>query len=117
MKRAVAALATLTVAGPAHAFGTNGRVWPSMPVQIWINPTDCPEMANGDTIVDIVTRATAEWSSVVCAGISFEIVSTTSTATWARLTARRACRMARASRLSLALPRRRMPAVLTRRKT
>jgi len=83
VKNAVAWLATLTVAGSAHAFGTNGRVWPSMPIQVWINPTDCPEMANGDTIIDIVTRATEEWSSVLCADISFEIVSTTTGATWA----------------------------------
>jgi hypothetical protein len=76
--RPVAFLIVLILgAAPAGAFETNGRHWDEMPVEYWINPTECPVLADGSTIIEIVAAATKAWEDVPCADIEFAFMGTT----------------------------------------
>ncbi len=73
----VLVVAVLAWGGPAWAFETNGRHWDEMPVKYWINPAECPTLADGSTIIEIVDAATQSWEDVSCAEIEFAFMGTT----------------------------------------
>jgi hypothetical protein len=84
MRRTALLLLFLLVSTRAGAFETNGKVWPDMPVQYWVNPAECPEVATEDGPLDIVmvaAMATQAWGGVACADVSFQFMGTTD-ATW-----------------------------------
>ncbi len=56
----VLVVAVLAWGGPAWAFETNGRHWDEMPVKYWINPAECPTLADGSTIIEIVDEEEVE---------------------------------------------------------
>ncbi len=66
---------------PAQAFTTNNHQWPSLPVQVALNPEGCPTLEDGTTMEEILLAAMAEWDSVICSKASFEYLGET-TATW-----------------------------------
>ncbi|MBM4371216.1 MAG: matrixin family metalloprotease, partial [Deltaproteobacteria bacterium] len=80
MSRAGAVIGFLVLglaAAPAAGFETNGRHWDTMPVTYWINPAECPALADGSTIVEILERATQAWEDVPCADVQFQLLGTT----------------------------------------
>ena len=84
MRRAgVCAAAALlaAAAGSAYGFETNGKKWPQMPVQYWVNPEACPILEDGTTILDLMEQATTQWTSVSCTSAAFQFMGTT-TAMW-----------------------------------
>ncbi|GMV40579.1 MAG: hypothetical protein AMXMBFR64_22950 [Myxococcales bacterium] len=70
MRLLAAALVLLTA--EAHAFEVNGKHWPQMPVPYYVNVASAPDFGDGSTAYDVVQKATEAWSSVGCAGVSFE---------------------------------------------
>lgn len=71
-------------AASANAFETNGKAWPAMPIQYYVNPLECPEIAieGGKlSIVEFAAYATQAWGGVACADVSFQYMGTTE-ATW-----------------------------------
>ena len=71
----------LGVSSSAVAFETNGKKWPEMPIKYWINPEECPviedQIGTEISIVDVMEHATAQWSTVSCAEVSFQYMGTT----------------------------------------
>jgi uncharacterized protein (TIGR03382 family) len=77
MRSVAVLLLLLAAAQPAGAFETNGRHWDEMPVEYWINPTECPTLADGSSVIDLVAAATQAWADVACADIAFVFMGTT----------------------------------------
>ncbi len=73
----VHAVLLVGLSAPAGAFETNGRHWDEMPIEYWINPTECPVLADGTTIVELVAGAAKAWADVPCADIEFAFMGTT----------------------------------------
>ena len=78
-----AVLPILLLAWPALAFEVNGKHWDTMPIPYYVNPTGAPDFGDGKTPQQVVAEATAVWSSVRCASVSFEYKGATD-ATYAK---------------------------------
>lgn len=72
-----AALTALLLACPAptHAYEINGRHWDQMPIPVWVNPSQAPDM--GKPAEEVVMDAIAAWANVPCAAVSFQLMGTT----------------------------------------